>query len=91
MAEIKDARSAFEALDRDVVQEWLAHPGTIELTRQIGLAEAEVMKRAAQCSVASRLDDAELSRLVRACGVELATLSDVRNLLSEAQRYANSI
>jgi hypothetical protein len=92
MAEIKDAKSAFDTLDKDIVQEWLAHPGTIELTRQIDVAIAN--QKNALVDHASRsydLDDDVCGGYVKVIGATLNSLAHVRSLIEEAQRYANSI
>lgn len=92
MAEIKEQRSAFAALDKDVVQEWLAHPGTIEFTRQIDgkIADAEA-QIAEYANHSWQIDDSDVARFVKSSGAVMRELAKVRFLLEEAQRYANSI
>ena len=92
MAEIKDARSAFEVLDKDVVQEWLAHPGTIEFARQLDVKMADAKAQIADYSMRSFAeDDARCVQFVKSSGAAMQTLAKVRSMLEEAQRYANSI
>jgi hypothetical protein len=93
MAEIKEQRSAFASLDKDVIQEWLAHPGTIELARIINTKIAEAKKNLenlAEQGLAYRCDE-NIALEVRSTGATLRALGKVISLFEEAQSYANSI
>jgi hypothetical protein len=89
MAEIKD-RSVLGTLDKDVIQDWLAHPGTIEFVRVIDESIGEEKKSAigvVRCASMGQLNERALVEV----GCSLAALERIRSILEEAQRYANSI
>ena len=92
MAEIKEQRSAFAAHEKGAVQDWLDHPCTQDLRTQIDEAivrsENSLMEFAS--SIGPSIGNEHVASETRKAGAVVATFTAVRNLFSEAQRYANS-
>jgi hypothetical protein len=92
MAEIKEPRSAFAAHEKDIVQEWLDHPCTKELAEWLGDASSRAKDAIVEFSmnVQSTYPSDAVAAKLRKDGAILATFTVVHDLLTEAQRYANS-
>ena len=92
MAEFKEAKGPFEAHERDIVQEWLAHPCTVEVIEQLDDAVKNSKETLVQFAI--NVGVAECPEYVIAqthrAGSIIATFASIRDLLKEAQRYANS-
>jgi hypothetical protein len=93
MAEIKEPRSAFAAHEKAVVQEWLDHQCTRDFIEQVddGIKQAKLtaLELVTHYSTTA-VSDAKLAGDARNAGTIIATLEQVRSVIAEAQRYANS-
>lgn len=90
MAEIKEQRSAFNAIDKDVVGDWLGHPCTMSLRFQLDVAIEEAKSTAIDIiSYPGPVND-QFAHKVRDAGAVIVTLQRVLYVFEEAARHANS-
>ena len=92
MAEFKEAKGPFEAQEKDTVQEWLVHPCSVELIGQLDDAIKNAKEMLIQFAInvgVGANPEYVISQTHRA-GSIIATFVSIRDLLKEAQRYANS-
>jgi hypothetical protein len=94
MAEIKEQRSAFSAHEQGTVQEWLDHPCMKSFVEQLdnGIKEAKLaaLELVTHYSTTT-VSDAKLAGDARNAGTIIATLEQIRSVITEAGRYANAV